>query len=135
DLEKRENERIEKAGYKNFFIKGIYPLLKSKSNGECTFLTKDNLCKIYKIRPATCRLQPFTISEYDFEEEKLIVSVPDFMLSTCKGFHKGEMDRKILIEVAKVAEEIFDDLKNFFSKMTGLPRDSTQNIKNIMDTL
>lgn len=67
-LTKKEIKAIKNLGYKEDYfliidpIKGIKKNCLKRTNGNCVFLIKKgdkHYCKIYKIRPKTCRLYPF----------------------------------------------------------------------------
>lgn len=56
-LTKKDIERIEKKGYKNFYVAhiGKYVLWHKKGNSKCIFLNNVNECSIYNYRPQACR--------------------------------------------------------------------------------
>ena len=85
DVSKTEQKRIEEKGFKNFFVgpdeNGIF-WIKRKADESCFFLTKENKCAIYAVRPQVCRLEPFTIVDYDYERNVIEVDL-DFPFSAC----------------------------------------------------
>lgn len=65
-LTEKEIKAIKQRGYKDFLIKdpikGKKKNCLKRINRNCVFLTKKGnkyYCKIYDIRPKTCRLYPF----------------------------------------------------------------------------
>ena len=85
DVNKNEQKRIEAKGFKDFVAKpdqtGIMWICRKKDD-SCFFLTKDNKCAIYSVRPAVCRLEPFTIVDYDYENNKIMLEL-NFPFTTC----------------------------------------------------
>ena len=85
DVNTVEQRRIEKKGFKNFidFVDEAGILwVKRKDDGSCYFLTRENKCSIYDVRPSVCRLEPFTITDYDPEKNKIELAL-DFPFSCC----------------------------------------------------
>ena len=71
DVNTAEQKQIEAKGFTDFLDRpdktGI-AWIRRKKDGSCFFLTKNNKCAIYEVRPAVCRLEPFTITDYDYEK-------------------------------------------------------------------
>ena len=78
DVSKTEQKRIEARGFTDFLSSpdknGIRWILRKKDD-SCYFLTKDNKCDIYPVRPQVCRMEPFTIMDYDYENNKIEVDL------------------------------------------------------------
>lgn len=90
DLNEKEQQKIESKGFTGFSVEadGIEgPFIRRKKDGSCFFLTKDNECMIYEIRPAGCRIQPFTITDWDYEKNTIELDLP--VDSKCKGIFEG----------------------------------------------
>ena len=121
DLSAKEQQRIEAKGFKNFLgeIDGIEDIrfIRRKKDGSCLFLAKDNQCMIYEIRPATCRLQPFTITDWDYERNIIEVELPTEC--NCKGICEGEI--LPIEEIGRAAQTIVQDLLEITAKFVGLP--------------
>ena len=85
DVDKIEQKRIEAKGFKDFLAPadetGIR-WIRRKNDDTCFFLTKNNECAIYDVRPAVCKLEPFTIVDYD-NEKKTIELALNFPFSAC----------------------------------------------------
>lgn len=83
DVDKTEQKRIEGKGFKNYSERDENGLvwIRSKNEGGCWFL-KNNKCQIYDARPAVCRLEPFTIVDYDPETGVVELDL-NFPFSTC----------------------------------------------------
>ncbi len=80
-ISKREIEKIKATGYRSEYfvepvaINGDYSLLvcgrlKSMDDGSCVFLSFDDnkqccVCGVYSVRPALCRLYPFSFERLD----------------------------------------------------------------------
>jgi Fe-S-cluster containining protein len=67
------------------------------------FLTRDNKCKIYEVRPAVCKLEPFTIVDYDYENNTVELA-PNFPFSECcPGFSQdGKVNRDDIVKAVQV---------------------------------
>jgi Fe-S-cluster containining protein len=122
DLNKEEQKRIESRGYKNFLAHnnetGISWIRRNKDN-SCIFLTKENKCAIYDIRPAICRLEPFTISDFDFEKNRIELELDFPFACGCEGVCKGE---KLQIDViGKAAQAVVQEILAITAQDLGLP--------------
>lgn len=106
DVDLIEQKRIEDRGFKDFLEEpdetGIN-WIRRKSDDSCIFLTKDNKCQIYPIRPAVCKLEPFTIVDYDYENNTVELA-PNFPFSECcPGFTEdGKVNREDLMKAVQV---------------------------------
>ncbi len=85
DVDAKEQKRIETKGFRDFLEPpdetGIR-WIRRKKGGICFFLGKDNKCMIYDSRPSICRLEPFTITDYDYENNRLELDF-NFPFSAC----------------------------------------------------
>ena len=85
DVNKAEQELIEAKGFKNFLETpdelGI-AWIRRKKDDTCFFLTKNNKCAIYNVRPAVCVLEPFTKVDYDYEKNIIELEL-NFPFSSC----------------------------------------------------
>jgi hypothetical protein len=65
--------------------------------------TKDNKCQIYEVRPAVCKLEPFTIVDYDYENNTVELA-PNFpFCEACNGFSdNGKVERAELVKAVQV---------------------------------
>jgi len=106
DVDLIEQKRIEDKGFKDFLEEpdetGIQ-WIKRKEDDSCWFLTKDNKCQIYDVRPAVCRLEPFTIVDYDYENNTVELA-PNFpFCEACSGFSEdGKVERAELVKAVQV---------------------------------
>ena len=93
--------------------------VKRKDDGSCFFLTKENKCSIYDVRPSVCRLEPFTITDYDPEKNKIVLAL-DFPFSCCcEGVCTKDA---VPIEViGKAAQAVMNKILELTSKEMGLP--------------
>ncbi len=93
DVDKNELRQIEGRGFKDFLAPpdetGLM-WIKRKKDESCFFLTKDNKCAIYPVRPAVCKLEPFTIVDYDFESSKVDLELNFPFSECCNGVSEGE---------------------------------------------
>jgi len=53
------------------------------------FLTKENKCAVYHVRPAICRLEPFTIADYDFEKNRIELELNFPYACSCEAVFNG----------------------------------------------
>jgi hypothetical protein len=121
-VNKEEQQRIEAKGFKNFLDHneetGINWIRRNK-DGSCLFLTRENKCAIYEVRPAICRLEPFTISDYDFERNRIELEVDFPFACGCEGVCSGE---KIDAEViGKAAQAVVQKILAITAKDLRLP--------------
>ncbi len=107
DVDLIEQKRIEDRGFKDFLEEpdetGI-SWIRRKEDDSCYFLTTDNKCQIYDVRPAVCRLEPFTIVDYDFESNTVELA-PNFpFCECCIGFNEEAktVSREDLIKAVQV---------------------------------
>ena len=64
--------------------------IRRKKDSSCFFLTSDNKCAIYTVRPAVCRLEPFTITDYDYERNRIELKLNFPAACGCEGVFDGE---------------------------------------------
>lgn len=53
----------EESSYLERYLTGAPYRMKLKEDGSCFFLSDDNKCSVYDLRPDTCRRYPFIIGE------------------------------------------------------------------------
>jgi Fe-S-cluster containining protein len=121
-VNKEEQRRIEAKGYKNFLDHqketGINWIRRNR-DGSCLFLTRENKCAIYDVRPAICRLEPFTISDYDFERNRIELEVDFPFACSCQGVCSGEELQAEVI--GKAAQAVVQKILAITAKDLGLP--------------
>jgi len=82
------------------------------------FLTKENKCAVYHVRPAICRLEPFTIADYDFEKDRIELELNFPYVCSCEGVFNGG---KLQIEViGKAAQAVLQKILVLTAKDLGL---------------
>ena len=123
EVDKLERKQIESKGLGDFFDApdetGLV-WIHRKKDGGCLFLTKANKCSIYEARPAICRLEPFTIADYDFEKNRIELEL-DFPFSSCCN---GSCDEKEILpvkEIARAAQTIIQKILALTAKDMNLP--------------
>jgi hypothetical protein len=117
-----EQKLIEEKGFRNFidFIDeaGIR-WVKRKDDGGCFFLTKENKCSIYDVRPSVCRLEPFTITDYDPEENKIELALSFPFTCCCEGVcTEGVVPIEV---IGKAAQVVLNRILELTAKEMGLP--------------
>ncbi len=103
DIDRAEQKRIEAKGFKNFAEspdEGGIRWIRRKKDDSCHFLDNNNKCAIYNVRPAACRLEPFTIADYDYEKNRIEVEL-NFPFSSCCA---GTCDGKEIVSVKEIAK-------------------------------
>jgi Fe-S-cluster containining protein len=106
DVDLIEQARIEDRGFRDFMEEtdetGMQ-WIKRKEDDSCWFLTKDNKCQIYEVRPAVCKLEPFTIVDFDYENNTVELA-PNFpFCEACSGFSEdGKVERAKLVKAVQV---------------------------------
>jgi len=123
DLSEREYQQIEAKGFTGFSVhraadglEGLF--IRRKKDGSCFFLTKDNECRIYDIRPAGCRIQPFTITDWDYEKNTIELALP--AECRCKGIlaHGGKLPKE---EMGRAAQNLVQNILEITAESMGLP--------------
>ena len=117
-----EQKLIEKKGFRNFidFIdEAGTRWVKRKDDGSCFFLTKENKCSIYDVRPSVCRLEPFTITDYDPEKNKIELALNFPFTCSCEGV---STEGAVPIEViGKAAQVVMNKILELTARGMGLP--------------
>jgi Fe-S-cluster containining protein len=106
DVSKIEQKQLEAKGFKNFLEppdeSGIR-WVRRKNDDSCFFLGKNNKCAAYEVRPAICRLEPFTIVDYDYESNSIELDLNFPFSSCCPGIcEKGTLPIGEIMEAAKI---------------------------------
>ena len=122
DVNKAEQKLIEEKGFKEFLEPsdetGI-AWIRRKKDGSCFFLTRNNKCTIYDVRPSICMLEPFTIVDYDYEKNKIELEL-NFPFSSCCI---GICDEEILPvkEIANAAQMLVQKILALSAEDLDLP--------------
>ena len=92
-----------------------------KKDDSCWFLTKNNECAIYETRPAVCRRsEPFTIVDFDFEENRIELELNFPFSSCCLGV--CEKDKTLPVEdIGKAAQTLVQKVLALTAKDLELP--------------
>ncbi|XHH09941.1 MAG: YkgJ family cysteine cluster protein [Candidatus Bathyarchaeia archaeon] len=90
EVDLNEQKEIESKGYRNFLTEpdeaGLR-WIKRKKDGSCMFL-ESNKCKIYPVRPVICKLEPFTIADYNYPEKRIELALNFPFSCSCEGVSK-----------------------------------------------
>ena len=121
DVDKNEQKRIKDRGFKDFLQPpdetGL-DWIRRKQDDSCWFLTKDNKCQIYDVRPAVCRLEPFTIVDFDYETNTVELE-PNFPFSECcvgfnedpKTVSREDLIKAVQVLIGKIMDLTAEDLE------------------------
>jgi Fe-S-cluster containining protein len=122
DINKNEQKRIEAKGFKDFVARPDEGILwiRRKKDDSCFFLTKENKCAIYEVRPAICRLEPFTIMDFEFENNRIVLELNFPFTACCLGTCEGEKIINVE-EIAKAAQVLVQKILSLTAKDMGLP--------------
>ena len=93
DVSKAEQKLIEVKGFKDFLERPDetwIDWIRRKKDDSCFFLKNNNKCAIYDVRPAICRLEPFTIVDYDYENNRIELELNFPFSSCCVGIYNEE---------------------------------------------
>jgi Fe-S-cluster containining protein len=122
DVDASEQKQIKAKGVKNFLDRPDETgtrWIRKKKDESCFFLGEDNRCNIYNVRPATCRLEPFTIVDYDFENNRIELELNFPAACGCEGIFEGE---PLNVEaIGKAAQVIVQKILAMAAKDLGLP--------------
>jgi Fe-S-cluster containining protein len=124
DANKTEQKQIAARGFKDFLEKpdetGIM-WIRRKQDDSCFFLTKNNKCAIYEVRPAVCRLEPFTIIDYDYENNRIELELNFPFSSCCVGASENPKEELPLEDIAKAAQVLVQKILALTAKDLELP--------------
>ena len=93
--------------------------IRRKQDDSCFFL-KNNRCAIYEVRPAVCRLEPFTIVDYDYEKNSIELEL-NFPFSSCCMGTCEEQTPLPLEEIGKAAQILVQKILELTAKDLNLP--------------
>lgn len=120
DVNSQEEQRIQERGFNNFTgastINGN-KFFKRKKDGSCYFLTDDNKCKIYNVRPMVCRLAPFDVTDCDYIQD--VISVQPRLDIVCPGITPGNDTPSL--DIAKAAQNYVKETQEFIARTLNLP--------------
>ena len=123
DVNKNERKQIEEKKFANFLAPadetGIR-WIRRKKDDTCWFLTKNNQCAIYDVRPAICRLEPFTIADYDFEKKTIELELNFPFTLCCDGVCEEEVSVPFEM-IGKAAQTLMQKILALTAKDMGLP--------------
>lgn len=123
DVNKAEQKQIEAKGFSDFLERpdetGIRWIRRQK-DGSCCFLAKDNKCVIYSVRPSVCRLDPFTIVDYDYERNRIELELNFPASCGCEGVSDG--GTLPVEEIGKAAQMIVRKILALTAKDLGMPQ-------------
>jgi Fe-S-cluster containining protein len=123
DISKTEQKRIEARGVKDFLgdpdENGV-SWIKRKEDGACFFLTKENKCSIYPVRPQVCRLEPFTITDYDFKKNEIELEL-NFPFAECCIGTCDEKEVPPVQEIGRAAQILVQKILALTANDLGLP--------------
>ena len=121
DINFKEQQRIQTAGYKNFMQDHSDPNnrnIRRNKDGSCFFFTKENACKINSIKPSICILEPFIITDFDYRTNTIFLDLNPLAATNCKGIFAGE--NADIEEIGKAAQTIVKDFSEIVAEKTGL---------------
>ena len=121
DINFKEQKRIQAAGYKNFMQNLSNPQnrnIRRKKDGSCYFFTKQKACKINSIKPSICVLEPFVITDFVHNTNKIFLDLNPCAVNNCKGITTEEITSKE--EIGKAAQTIVSDFLEAVAEKTGL---------------
>jgi len=126
DANVQEQKKIEAKGFTDF-LEGsegdVTRRIRAKNDNSCLFLSKENKCAIYDVRPAACKLEPLMITDYDYENNKIKLDINPAVLCdsslSCKGLSYG--DKMSEEEMGEAARTTIREALESFSRQKGLP--------------
>ena len=124
DVNKSEQKQIEAQGFRDFLNRkdetGIN-WVRRKKDGSCFFLGKENKCRIYSVRPAICRLDPFTIADYDYERNTIELELNFPASCSCVGV--SDTETLPVEEISRAAQLMVRKIIALTAKELGTPKD------------
>jgi Fe-S-cluster containining protein len=123
DVDATEHKRIEDRGFRNFTRPDETGVrwIRRKKDGSCLFLSADNKCAIYEVRPAVCRLEPFTIKDYDYERNQIELELNFPASCGCIGVCEG-IEALSTEAIGKAAQALVQKILALTAEDMGLPQ-------------
>jgi Fe-S-cluster containining protein len=119
-----ERKLIESLGFRNFLTRpdetGVR-WIRRKKDDSCFFLSPDNKCTIYEVRPAVCRLEPFTIKDYNYERNQIELELNFPASCGCIGVCEGT-EALSAEAIGKAAQALVQKILALTAKDLGLPQ-------------
>jgi Fe-S-cluster containining protein len=126
EVDLNEQKQIEAKGYKGFLTspdEAGLRWIKRKKDGSCIFL-ENNKCKIYSVRPVICKLEPFTIADYNYHQKRIELDLNFPFSCACEGVtEKGSVNVE---EVARAAQEMVKKILALTARDLELPESDKQ---------
>jgi Fe-S-cluster containining protein len=123
DISKTEEKRISARGFKGFLgdpdENGVL-WIQRKEDDACFFLTKENKCAIYPVRPQVCRLEPFTIVDYDYKKNTIELEL-NFPFAECCVGTCDEKDVLPIQEIGRAAQILLQKILSLTANDLDLP--------------
>ncbi len=121
EVDLNEQKQIEARGYRNFLTapdEAGLRWIKRKKDGSCLFL-ENSKCQIHEVRPAICRLEPFTIKDYNYPQKQVELDLNFPFSCACPGVCEGGgLPRE---DVAKAAQAVIGKILALSARDLGLP--------------
>ena len=126
DVNAQEQKDIEAKGFTDF-LEGqegdVTRRIRAKNDNSCFFLSKENKCAIYDVRPAACKLEPLMITDYDYEKNQIRLDINPAALCdpslSCKGLSSG--GKMPEADMREAAQTTIKEALESFSRQKGLP--------------
>jgi Fe-S-cluster containining protein len=122
DISLKEQQRIETEGFRDFLQAPNDPhnrSLRTNKDGSCIFLTMENTCKIQKVKPSICVLEPFVITDFDINTKTIYVDYNPAAAKTCRGIEGKE--NAALDTFGEAALAIVEEMMEIVAVNMGLP--------------
>ena len=100
ELSAEDIRRIEETGRTDFYIRSGSGFRLKNFNGRCVFLDQDNMCSIYRSRPAGCRLYPLVMDLTDWH------AVLD---SDCPHRNRFPVDPDDVVELDRLVRKLTEE--------------------------
>ncbi len=122
DVDAAEQKEIAAKGFKSFWDcsdKTEVKWIRRKEDGSCLFLNEENKCSVHDVRPAVCRLEPFTVRDYDFERNLIELELNFPASCGCEGVceEKGILPVE---EIGRAAQAVVNKILRLTAKDLGL---------------
>jgi len=117
----KEQKQIEAKGWTDFLEAPSDPdnrSLRTNKDGGCIFLAEGNTCKIQDVKPSICVLEPFVITDFDYETDTIFVALNPLAQENCPGICAGDIC--VPESVGKAAQAIVQDVLEIVAEKTGL---------------
>ena len=115
NVNSKDEQKIQEKVFKKFTgaptVNGN-KFFRRKRDGSCSFLTTDNKCKIYDIRPMVCRLEPFGVTDWDYTQD--VIYLQPRLDIICPDIVPGS--EELLLDIVEATQDFVKETQVFIAR-------------------